>query len=73
MSGRPNSILRHLAALGIGIVVAAAVAGVVTLVVAMWAAAAIGVAVGQLVAAGLRAWDDRYFPDHVVILGTTVK
>jgi hypothetical protein len=64
---------RHLAALGLALLAAAAVGGVAALVLSVWAATAIGVVVGQLVALGLEAWDDRYFPDHVVIFGAGLR
>jgi hypothetical protein len=59
---------RHLAAIGLALLVAAAVAGVATLALSVWAAASLGVIVGQVVSSCLEAWDDRYFPDRVVIM-----
>ena len=59
---------RRLAAVGLGLLAAAAIAGVVALALSVWAAAGIGVLLGLGVAAGLEAWDDRYFPDRVVLL-----
>lgn len=59
---------RHRAALGLALLVGAAVGGVAALVLSVWAAAALGVIVGNAVSTGLEAWDDRYFPDRVVIL-----
>jgi hypothetical protein len=58
---------RRLAALGIGLLTAAAVAGVAGLNLPLWAAAAGGVVAGHAVAGGLVAWDARYFPDLVMI------
>jgi len=64
---------RHRAALGLALLVGAGVAGVAALVLSVWAAAAIGVIVGQMVSVGLEAWDDRYFPERVVILGARLE
>ncbi|HEX4472054.1 MAG TPA: hypothetical protein VH085_08800 [Nocardioides sp.] len=54
---------RRLAALGIGLLTAAAAAGLAGLNLPVWAAAAGGVVAGHTVAGGLVAWDARYFPD----------
>lgn len=64
---------RHRAALGLALLIGAGVAGVAALALSVWAAAAIGVIVGQAVSTGLEAWDDRYFPERVVILGARVE
>jgi tetrahydromethanopterin S-methyltransferase subunit C len=64
---------RRLSALGIGVLAAAAVAGVAVLTVPAWVAAAIGVAVGQAVGTGLEVWDDRHFPDLVMTFEAGLK
>jgi hypothetical protein len=58
---------RRLGFVGLALVSAAAVAGVAALEFALWAAAALGVVVGEAVSIAVEAWDDRHFPDHVVI------
>jgi tetrahydromethanopterin S-methyltransferase subunit C len=61
---------RRLAALGIGFLAAVAVATVATLAVHDWAAVGLGVVVGQVVSFALVTFDERHFPDHVVILAS---
>ncbi|MGC4109289.1 MAG: hypothetical protein QM747_02435 [Nocardioides sp.] len=59
---------RRLAALTIALLAAVAVAGISALALSVWAAAAIGVLVGQLVSTALEAWDRHRYPDLVVIV-----
>ena len=39
----------------------------------LWAAAPIGLVVGEGIAVGLEAWDDRWFPERILILAAGIK
>jgi tetrahydromethanopterin S-methyltransferase subunit C len=65
--------LRRCAALSLGLLAAIAVAGVVVMTLPLWAAAAIGLVVGEGIAVGLEAWDDRWFPERILILAAGIK